>query len=527
MFFDFSAKRNTAPQQIQQPFFSLQKPVAGMAVNDDTASRYSGYACCERIITETVAYLPWHVFQRGGSKRVPVSDHPLDYVLYMHPNDELAPFYFKELMQRNVLRFGNFYAEVERNRSGEVIALWPIEPHRVQMQRDQKGRIYYEVSNSGFPDSTIKPADMLHIRGPSKDGLIGLGILEQARESISLGMGAHAFGASFLGNGAMPSLLITNVENKSKIDKDGVKNLLNKWNRRNKGANKMRGTEYLDGGLDVKEFGFSAKDAQFIETANFGILDMCRWFRLPPHKLAILDKATWANIEPQNIDFVTDAIVPNVSRAENSANHTLLRKQGVNYYTKVNVMGLLRGDSAARKEYYKDLFAMGAIDIDEIREFEDMDALENNGDLRVVPSNMTTLERMKSGVLTNDKQKSASIGALIQETCRDLTKAELVRVKKFSIETSQEDIARVYVSHAQRCVDKFRNVAALALEEFGKNPEGIEEKLKVFFSDYAAQSADDLYNAIIKDENKMLLKSWEHTKDEKLFSKITNFLREC
>lgn len=527
MFFDFSAKRQSAPQQVHQPFQFFQRPVAGMDVNDDTASRYSAYFACERITSETIAYLPWHVYKRGGSKRTPASEHPLDNVLYMHPNEELAPFYFKELKQRSVLRHGNFYAEVERNRAGEVLALWPIEPHRVQLCRDDRGRLYYDVSNSGAPNSTISPRDMLHIRGPSKDGLIGQGILELARESISLGLGAHAFGASFLGNGAMPSILITNKENKSKITPDGVTNLLKKWNQRNKGAKNMRKTEYLDAGLDAKEFGFSAKDAQFIETANWGILEMCRWFRLPPHKLAVLDKATWGNIEPQNIDFVTDAIVPNVSRSEGSANHTLLRNQGQKYYTKINVMGLLRGDSQARKEYYKDLFAMGVLSVDEIRELEDWDALEKDGDLRVVASNMTTLERMKSGVLTNQTQKIASAGALIKQTAKTFTKAELVRIKKFSIETSQNEIAKVYVEHAQRGVDLFRNVAAVVLESFGKNPDGIEEKLKVFFSDYAAQSADDLYNAIIKAEEKILLKSWEATKEEKLFTKISNFLREC
>lgn len=539
MFFNFSAQRKTTnenPQNVQS--FSLFKPpVAGEPVNDETAWRFSAFFACIRIKSETMAYLPWHVYERGGSKTRYVSGHPVDDLLYFQPNPELSPFYFKELLARSVEAHGNFLAEIERDRTGKPVALWPIEWDRVQVKRENNhGQLYYDVSSpTAERDVHLLPRDVVHVRGPSRDGITGQSIIDLARESISLGLAANAFGGAFLGNGGIPSSIIKNNgawkggAGQTKVTLEGVKNMLATWNKNNRGARKMRKTEYLDPGLELQTVGLSPEQVQFIQTYDFTIYDMCRWFCIPPHKLAKLERATWANIESQNVEFVTDAIIPMTSRTESSA--LVLFGDDRAHYNKMNVLGLLRGDSAARKEYYKDLFNMGVMSIDEIRDKEDMDALESGrGGLRVVPSNMTTIERMVEGDTTpqrrnTDPGNANALAGLLRQICDRVCSIELGRTKKYNVETSTDEIAKQYVSFAQICVDNFRHIAQLMAEHFGKT-EDSEEAIKAFFSDWAANSADELQNAIMRGEQQTLRASWEHHKAERLAERLTIRLRE-
>lgn len=527
MFFNVNARRQSAPQQIAQPISFGTAPIAGFSVNDETAWRYSGFFACVRIISETCAYLPWNVYQTGGSKSDPFTEHSVNNVLANYPNTDLAPFYFKENILRNLMAHGNFYAEVERNRIGEVVALWPIDPWRVKVERDTNGRIVYVVKNQGLNDSTFAPGRMYHVRGPSRDGIIGMSIIEQARESISLGLAANAFGASFLGNGALPAIAITNKDAKAELDPSGVKNLLKKWNQRNKGAKKMHGVEYLDKGLDIHEFGFSAKDAQFIETADYSIVDMCRWFRIPPHKLAKLDRATWNNIESQNIDFVTDAILPNTARMEGSANFSLLRGDAGEFYTRLKVTELLRGDSAARVAYYRELRNLGVINANEIRDLEDMDGIGEKGDKYLVNGASLDLEGIGSTPANgNQSGVRQAVMSLVYETSNRITKIELNAARRFDVRSSTDDIAKAYIKQAQISVDAFRQVANVFLEAHEKENENIEENLKSFFADYFGKSADELQGAILRGEESALLKSWDSSKSVQLSERFARFLLE-
>jgi HK97 family phage portal protein len=512
VFFDAATKISRQSATVQPSFF--RPVISGVKVDDESAFTYSAFYSCMRIISETIAYLPWHV-NLSGTKRQIATDHPLDNILYSRPNAELNAFQFKELMIQHRLGWGNGYAEIERNRAGEIVNLWPVDPACIEPARDNKGRLVYEYSGNGI-NKTIQPRHIFHVRGPSRDGVHGYSIIELAKESLGIGLAAESFGAAFFGNGAFPASVITN-DGSTKMSPEGVTNLLKTFNKRNKGSRNAMRTEYLDPGMQLKVVGVPPKDAQFLETRKFQISEICRWFRIPPHKLADLERSTHSNIEAQNIEFVTDAIVPDVTRLEQQANFSLL--QDSNYYTKINVMGLLRGDSKARSEYYKTLSNLGVLTINDILSKEDMDDIGELGDTRLVQMNMATLERIKSGDLGNNKATGALRNA-IQETAQRFAKIEIKTVAKLAEKGAKEDIASFYVRHCRNLRDGFDSVCSAYCAVVGAAAVSLEQ----FFGHEIEKSADQVQNAMERGELNALFCSWEARKADNLTRDLIEFI---
>lgn len=522
MFFNYQSNRAVSSGHGVAPRLSFfGKPAAGVKVSEDSALTYSAYWACIKIISETIGYLPWHVYQ-NGVKGLHDSAHSLDDVLYRAPNLELNSFIYKELIISHALSWGNSCSEIERSRYGEVVNLWPIDPSKVEPDRDSAGRLVYPVV--GGP--TLEAKDVFHVRGPSRDGINGYSVAGMAKQSIGLGLATEAFGASFFGNGAIPGLVIHD-DGQAKLGEDGVKNLLKSWNKKHKGPLGRGKTEYLDKGLSVEAIGIPPGDSQFLETRTFQLLEMCRWFRVPPHKLAELARSTHTNIESQNIEFVTDAIMPWVSRCEREADFRLLGREGAKkYYTKMNVMGLLRGDSKARGEFYRLLYNLGVISIDEIRDYEDMDLIGGSvGGLRLVPVNMTTAERMSSGNVSNPN-KSGTVASLFEEIAGRFCKIELKRIEKFSASTSDDQIVAFYVEHARSMSNGFYRAACVLCDVISVDAANLESHLNQFFGDFCADSADQIKGAIKAEKMPAVISAWEASRAHKMSRDLITRLTE-
>lgn len=521
MFFNFRAAKQSGsvPPRGQPLAFGL--PGAGITVNADSAYTYSAFWACVKIISETIAYLPWHIMQ-SGDRRIVASDHPLDRVVYRKPNPEMSAATYKELMLAHALTWGNHYAEIERNRLGDVVALWPIDPENVDVQRDNSGQIVYRVQSQSGSVVTLAPRDVFHLRGPSRDGLIGYSVIQMARESISLGLAAEAFGSSFFGNGAIPGVVIKNTGG-AKLKEEGVRNLLATWNKKNRGPRNFNKTEYLDAGMEVERIGVPPGDAQFLETRKFQITEIARWFRIPPHKLADLERSTHTNIEAQNIEFVTDSIMPWISRIECQSDVTLLSDDdyGV-YYNKINVNGLLRGDSKSRGEFYQLLAGMGVLSIDEIRSMEDRDAIGGDeGELRIVPMNMTTLGRMVHGENGSGRGMSQNANAALMDACRRMTKLEINRVKRIGEKPDTEaNLVQFYSQHARATADAIAPLAGIIADQIGV--ELTEQQIMQAVGTDIERSADEANHAIKTGRLNALLCSWESRKADRLAQQIIN-----
>lgn len=500
-------------------------PVSGENIDYDTAQTFSAWWACVRGISETIAYLPFHVMERDKARRIIAPDHPLFSVLHVMPNEEMSSFSFRELMLRNVLGRGNFYAEKERNRRGDIVNIWPIEYERVNVDRDKRGRLVWDISNGAAANTTLSAKDVYHVKGPG-NGVVGLSVVELAKETISLGIAAEKFGGGLFGNGAVPSLVITN-DGSTKINPDGVKNLLSTWNKRNKGAKNRGKTEYLDKGFKIEPIAINPNDAQFLETRKFQVHEVCRWFRYPVHKLAELDRTTNNNIEAENISFVTDTLMPWIARLESESDISLLKREDVGrYFTKIKVQGVLRGDMKSRTEAYRIMVSMGIYDIDEVRGLEDLNELENGiGKLRTVPMNMVSVEEaIKQGGTAPKKQEITKAHfRLFQSIAQRFVTVETKRLSAISEKDSfKEDAAKFYSKQSDIMINSFSPAFGLALEAVGMGSDGADKLAADFVKDIILDSADAAQSAQAKENLDSLLHSWNTSKAESMAEKIIN-----
>lgn len=378
--------------------FGLQfrRPIAGVPIDHDSALTYSAVWACTKIISEHIAMMPWRAFEKKNGVRQVADGSLLDGLLYRSPNDEMTSFDFRQALITSALLQGNGLAEIERTRHGEPAAFWGIDWQRVNPDRDRRGRLCYDIAENNGKNTVLYAKDVIHLKGMGYDGLQGYSVIEYAKQCISLGLATEQFGAAFFGNGAMPGGVIEWNDSGEQPDEWGpnaAKNMKSSWNKKHQGSAKHGGIEILEPGQTFKAISINPNDSQFLESRKFGINEVCRWFNVKPHKVADLERSTNSNIESQNIEHVTDTLLPWVTRLEQETDFKAYGRD-TRKYSKHNMSALLRGDLKARQEFYSTMLDRGVYSIDEVRAFEDMNPLENGtGKIRLVPMNMATLEQ--------------------------------------------------------------------------------------------------------------------------------------
>jgi HK97 family phage portal protein len=271
--------------------------------------------------------------------------------------------------------------------------MWPILPDRGCVKRDENGALRYYFRDIDNGEVELSPNDVYHLKGPGGDGLTGYSVIRMAAESIGLGMAMQQFGAYFFGNGAHVGGALFHPKSLS----DTARKNLEQSVQRSTGGRSALSLRVFEEGMKYERIGIPPEDAQFLESRNAQVRDIARWYRVPPHKIADLSDAKWANIEFQAIDFVTDAILPWACRMEQEANAKLFgRNNRGTVYTKLNLAGLLRGDMKSRYDSYAVGRQWGWLSANDVRALEDSNPIPN-GDLYLVPSNMTTPQILKKG----------------------------------------------------------------------------------------------------------------------------------
>lgn len=364
---------------------------AGIHVSEHTALNYSAFWAAVNGISGDVSSLPLNLYRRiegGGKERYDA--HPLYRILHDNPNPEMTSMTFRRTLMAHVLTWGNGYAEIERDGAGRVKALWPLMPYAVTPFRDS-GRLLYRVANDGSNAEVIfNPSDILHVPGLGFDGTMGYSIVAKARESIGLGLAAERFGGSFFGNGSTMGGILSHP---GKLGDVGRKNLKDSIEARHQGVDRAHKFMVLEEGMTYARVGINPDDAQFLETRQFQVAEIARWFNMPPHKLADLSRATFSNIEQQSIDYLRTTLMPWLEAWEQELMFKLIsplerRQQLIEHVTE----GVLRGDAQARSEFYSKLFSIGAVTINEIRSRENLNPIPG-GDTSFVPLNMAPLNR--------------------------------------------------------------------------------------------------------------------------------------
>ena len=384
--------------------FFLGGTSSGKYVTERSAMQMTAVYCCVRILSEAVASLPlqFYRYTDDGGKEKAV-DHPLYFLLHDEPNPEMTSFIFRETLMTHLLLWGNAYSQIIRNGKGEVVALYPLMPDRMKVDRDEHGRLYYEytVYDSDDVDGRkgtnkvgravrLRPHDVLHIPGLGFDGLVGYSPIAMAKNAIGLAIATEEYGSKFFANGAAPSGVLEHpgtIKDPSKVRES--------WQATFGGSGNANKIAVLEEGMKYTPISISPEQAQFLETRKFQIDEIARIFRVPPHMIGDLEKSSFNNIEQQSLEFVKYTLDPWVSRWEQAMVRALLTPyEKKKYFFKFNVDGLLRGDYQSRMNGYATARQNGWMSANDIRELENLDRIpaEQGGDLYLINGNMTKLE---------------------------------------------------------------------------------------------------------------------------------------
>ena len=384
--------------------FFLGGTASGKYVTERSAMQMTAVYCCVRILSEAVASLPlqFYRYTDDGGKEKAV-DHPLYFLLHDEPNPEMTSFIFRETLMTHLLLWGNAYSQIIRNGKGEVVALYPLMPDRMKVDRDEHGRLYYEytVYDSDDVDGRkgtdkvgrtvrLQPHDVLHIPGLGFDGLVGYSPIAMAKNAIGLAIATEEYGSKFFANGAAPSGVLEHpgtIKDPSKVRES--------WQATFGGSGNSNKIAVLEEGMKYTPISISPEQAQFLETRKFQIDEIARIFRVPPHMIGDLEKSSFNNIEQQSLEFVKYTLDPWVSRWEQAMVRALLTPdEKKKYFFKFNVDGLLRGDYQSRMNGYATARQNGWMSANDIRELENLDRIpaEQGGDLYLINGNMTKLE---------------------------------------------------------------------------------------------------------------------------------------
>ena len=379
--------------------FLFGRTTSGKPVNERTAMQTTAVYACVRILAEAVASLPLHVYeyQDDGGKKL-VHDHPLYYLLHDEPNPEMTSFVFRETLMSHLLIWGNAYAQIIRDGAGRVLGLYPLLPDKMDVQRDDRGNIYYVYSRNSdenpmfkeYGDIRLKAEEVLHIPGLGFDGLIGYSPIAMAKNAVGMTLACEEYGASFFENGANPGGVLEHpgvLKDPSKVRES--------WNSVYRGVNNAHKIAVLEEGMKYQQIGIPPEEAQFLETRKFQINEIARLYRIPPHMVGDLDKSSFSNIEQQSLEFVKYTLDPWVIRWEQSLQRSLLLPgEKGKCFIKLNVDGLLRGDYQSRMNGYAVGRQNGWFSANDIREMENMNPIpdEQGGNLYLINGAMTKLE---------------------------------------------------------------------------------------------------------------------------------------
>lgn len=356
---------------------------SGMAVGPDSAMQSATVYSCVRVISEDVGSIPLHLYRRlpnGGRERA--TDHPLYSILNLEPNAWQTAAEWREMLQGHVELRGNAYAKITRYGAGafrEVRELVPLHPARMQVSQDDRWRVTYKYEGKEIPAS-----DILHIHGLSSDGVRGVAPVTLLRESIGLEMAAERHGALQFGNGARPGGVL---EHPQTMSEEAAKRLKKQVMEASSGDNQHK-LVLLEEGMKWHQVGLSNEDSQFIETRKLSRSVIAGAFRIPPHLIGDLERATFTNIEHQGIEYVTRTLMGRLVRWQQRLNKALLNPvERREFYFEFDPNALLRGDVKARFDAYNQGIQSGWLSRNEVREMENRNPADGLDDY-LVPLNM-------------------------------------------------------------------------------------------------------------------------------------------
>jgi HK97 family phage portal protein len=375
-------------------YLSGTPTLSGTRVNEETAMRFITVFSCVRVLAETLGSLPCQVYRENTSgKRDKVRDHRVWHLLHNNPNDEMTSQTWIETLMGHVASSGNCYSILTPNGRGEVMDAYPLDWHTITPRRNKETeRLEYALKQEGGKEELFQPERVLHIPGLGFDGLRGYSPIAMAREAIGLGLAATEFAAKFYSQGVNVSGVLVHP---GELSLEAQDRLRASFETRSSGMANIHRPLVLEEGMKWERASMPLEDAQLLETRKFTRDELCGLFRVPPHMIANLEKATFSNVEHLSLEFVKYTMLPWITRFERAMTWKLFtrqeREQG--FYIKFNVEGLLRGDYLSRQQGLHLMRQDGVINADEWRALEEWNPIpDGSGQHYLVNGNMISAD---------------------------------------------------------------------------------------------------------------------------------------
>ncbi|CAM3307517.1 phage portal protein [Halomonas lysinitropha] len=366
---------------------------AGTMVNTETALAVGALRACVTLLAESVAQLPCELYRRddnGGRARA--VDHPLYDLIHSQPNRKDTSFEYYEQGMGALTLEGNEFSLIDRDGAGYPRELIPVHPKKVRVLKGPDGMPYYQLLEHA--DEIVPMRMMHHVKAFSIDGFVGLSPIATNADAIGLALATEQHAAAVFQRGTTMSGVIqrpqaaTPIQDQAKVDR-----LLEKFAERHSGLRNMFSVALLQEGMEYKQLAMDNEKAQLLESRNFGVIEVCRLYKVPPHMIQQLDKATFNNIEHQGLQYVIYTLLPWIKRKEAAMmRDLLLPEERKNLYIEFNVGGLLRGDQKSRYEAYALGRQWGWLSVNDIRRLENMPPIAG-GEKYLTPMNMTDSQR--------------------------------------------------------------------------------------------------------------------------------------
>jgi len=363
----------------------------GYGMGIDRAFCLSAFLTVIKIISEDTGSLPLFINRRRRGKTDIDPTHPLYRLLHDSPNPDMTALSAREAVTAHALTSGRGYMRAERSRfdSSRIIALWPMDPQQLMREVDKSGRVVFVEAGVGGKTYTRK--EIFELIGFGTDGINGLDMLRYLREQIGLGISQQEFAARFFTQQQIPPLVL---EHPLTTDTAGVKKA---WADAHKGNANWHTPAVLQEGMKASLLQYDMSKTQLAEQRSFQLVEVCRPFRMPPHKLGEMGRATWGNMSALDVKYYNECLRPWLVRWEQGINHWLLGDEHPEWYAEHEIAGMLRGDFTQQTEGFRTLLATGVHSINEVRGYMNLNSIDG-GDEHFIQINQGTVQNVAKGM---------------------------------------------------------------------------------------------------------------------------------
>lgn len=335
---------------------------ATRSVTTDQAMRMNTVYSCVKVLSDTLATLPCHLYRDTAAGREAHTSAPLYSLMVNSPNEYQTGAEFFSYVMVNLCMSGNFYGYINRTSSGKVVEILPLKTENVSVQQDSKYNVVYVVTFDNGAKDVLSPDQILHIRGMSLDGVTGVSPITYNANTIGAGIDARNYAANVFTNDATPRGIL---HTDGILDDDSFENIKASWNQTHGGVGNSHKVAILEQGLKFQAVSMTPDQVQLLDSRKYTRSEICAMFRVPPHMIGDLDRATFSNIEHQDLAFYKATMLPYLMLIEARLNKALLNVNTQCF--KFDVSNLLRTDMTTRVATYNTLITAGVMSPNEAR----------------------------------------------------------------------------------------------------------------------------------------------------------------